>query len=955
MTSERARENGHKGAAHSNEFGGMNSGYVADLIERYRQDPSSVPAEDRGLIGLQSVEAITVGETTIAPAVAGASGVDIRRLSRLLSYIEAIRAYGYRAANLDPLGLRSRREPLVESVAHGVTEADLASPAAQAVMVAGGSGALKFGATAGELVANLRDVYCGTVGYEFSHIRSPEERAWLRNAVESGRYSPFVTPEQKTKILDLLTRAEVFEQFLHKAFPAQRWFSLEGCEALVILTDQVILHAAYSGIRNIVVGMAHRGRLNLLTHIFGKPCEQVFAEFMHGQYVQEGDLHGDSGYMTDVKYHMGARTALDLDGDGVADTALILLPNPSHLEMVNPVVAGGVRALQDAAGITPQGRSTLRPDGRSRTEDVAMGLLIHGDAAFAGQGIVPESLNMAGLDGYRTGGSLHIILNNQLGFTTDPRDSHSTEHASDVARGYGIPVVHMNADDIGACVSVAKLALAYRQRFGKDFLIDLVGYRRFGHNENDDPSYTQPVMYRAIETHPTARSIYQATLVREKTVDPGLPAKLAEEYATKLRALKDSVTSLMANGQHSNGNGHAPEKMPAAVKTAVPVNILSDVNSKLTAFPRGFIPHPRLSKIIERKQEIFDSGQGIDWALAESLAIGTVLLEGVPVRLVGQDTERGTFSHRHAVLRDSVTGEPYTPLAALGGAPFHIYNTPLSEQAALAFEHGYSVFADNTLTIWEAQFGDFVNSAQAIVDELIVSGHAKWGQRSGLVLLLPHGYEGQGANHSNAHLDRFLALAAGDDIRVVYPTTASQYFHLLRQQASELKTCPRPLVVMAPKSLLRHPLAASTVPELTGGAFRPVITETVNSANATGVDRLILCTGKVFADLASSEEYTRAKGVAIVRIEQLYPFPKGQLGSEIARFTNVKHTVWLQEEPQNRGAWAFVSPLLRELLGHDQPFTYVGRPAMPSPSEGAHWRHKVVQDRLVRRALGAAE
>lgn len=954
MTSERARGNGHGGARYFNQFGGLNSGYVADLIDRYRQDPSSVPLEDRGLLGLPP-EAAPGHMATAAPAVTGAPGVDIRRLSRLLSYIEAVRAYGYRTASIDPLGLRSRREPLLDPASHGVTESDLSAPAAQVVMVAGGSGALKFGATAGELVANLRDVYCGTVGYEFSHIRSSEERVWLRDVIESGRYRPFVTPEQKARVLDLLTRAEVFEQFLHKAFPGQRWFSLEGCEALVILTDQVVLQAAHSGIRNIVVGMAHRGRLNLLTHIFGKPCEQIFAEFMHGQYVQEGDLHGDSGYMTDVKYHMGARIALDLDGDGVADVALVLLPNPSHLEMVNPAVVGGVRALQDAARFAPQGPSRLEPDDRVRTEDAAMGLLIHGDAAFAGQGIVPETLNLAGLQGYRTGGSLHIILNNQLGFTTDPGDSYSTEHASDVARGYGIPIIHVNADDVEACVSIAKLALAYRQRFGKDFLIDLVGYRRFGHNENDDPSYTQPVMYRAIESHPTARSIYAAALVREKTVDSVLPERLAGQCAARFQSLKDAVLTGMANGQHSNGNGHAPEQRPAPARTAVPLTALRDITEKLAIVPPGFTPHPRLSKIMERRREVFDSDNGIDWALAEALAIGSILIEGIPVRLVGQDTERGTFSHRHAVLRDTVTGEPYTPLASLGRAPFWVYDSPLSEQAALAFEHGYSVAAEHTLTIWEAQFGDFVNSAQAIVDELIVSGHAKWGQKSGLVLLLPHGYEGQGANHSNAHLDRFLALAAGDDIRVVYPTTASQYFHLLRQQAAGLKADPRPLVVMAPKSLLRHPLAACTVSDLTGGAFRPVITETVNGAGAPGVDRLIFCTGKVFTDLASSEEYTKAKGVAVVRVEQLYPFPTDQLAAEIVLFSNAKHTVWLQEEPQNRGAWAYIAPLLRELLGHDRSLTYVGRPAMPSPSEGAHWRHKVVQDRLIRRALGMAE
>ena len=924
-----------------NQFGGLNAGYVADLIERYVKEPGSVPNQDRDL--LHSVDA-AIGRAVYqrpdsADAGTPASGeVDVRRLSRLLAYIDAIRNYGYREADLDPLGLRARSEPLLDPATHGITEGDQAAPAAQAATVAGGTSALKFGASVAELTAALREMYCGTSGYEFSHIRSTEERAWLRSAIEASRYRSFISPDQKRLLLDLLTRGEVFEQYLHKAFSGQRWFSLEGCESLLVVADQIVLQAAYSGVRNIVVGMSHRGRLNLLTHMFGKPYEAVLTEFMHGHYDHEGDLHGgDRGWMTDVKYHMGARTARDIDGDGVTDISLTLLPNPSHLEMVNPVVQGAVRAVQDQ-------------NTEVSAEHSAMSVLIHGDAAFAGQGIVAETLNLTNLKGYRTSGAIHIIVNNQVGFTTDPGDSFSTEHASDLGRGYDIPVAHVNADDVEACVAVAKLAVAYRQTFKKDFIIDLVGYRRFGHNENDEPSFTQPVMYRAIERHPTTRALWAESLVKSGIVSGDAPANMVSSMFAELELKKDSAAA-QVNGKHWAAT--EAQLAHSMASTAVAHDVLVSLNRLTCSPPPGFTPHPRITRILERRREAFESGKGIDWAHAEILALGSILKGGTNVRLAGQDTERGTFSQRHAVLRDYETGVPHISLGDVGGARFDVFNSPLSEQAVLAFEYGYSATSARTLVIWEAQFGDFINNAQSIVDELIASGRAKWGQQSGIVLLLPHGYEGQGANHSYAHLHTFLALASDNNMRIAYPTTAAQYFHLLRSQALRVSSDPRPLVVMAPKSLLRHPIASSSVAELTGGAFQPAILTMSPEGTGQAVDQLVLCSGKVYSDLASADEYASARNTAVIRVEQLYPFPGASLVALVgAQLKHLKRVVWVQEEPQNRGPWTFVAPLLSEVFGPRQEVEYVGRPAMPSPAEGAHWLHGITQGRLIKRALG---
>lgn len=945
MASHRPSENGKTDAGYLKQFGGLNAGYVAELIERYESDPASVPMEDQAILAHGIGQLLRSSSTgSSIPAFSPAShSAGIRDLRGLQAYIYAIRNFGYRAANLDPLGMRSTYDPLLDPATHGVTDAALSAPASEVIDLLGEQNPLGLGATAGDLISKLRGVYCGTAGYEFAHVRGVEERTWLQQAVETGLHRSFITDQQKRNLLELLTRTEAFEQFLHRTFPGQRWYSLEGSDAFILLLDQIVLQSAYTSLKNIVVGMAHRGRLNVLAHIFGKPYGTILSEFSEGHFEQLAAIDS-SALMTDVKYHMGARINRDVNGDGAADIALVLLPNPSHLELVNPVVVGAVRALQDRAA-------------NGDRESEAMGVIVHGDAAFAGQGIVAETLNLAGLPGYSTGGTIHVIVNNQLGFTTEPEEGYSTEHASDLARGFDVPIVHVNGDDVEACVAAAKLAVAYRQRFHKDFLIDLVGYRRFGHNENDEPSFTQPLMYNRIAEHPTVRSIWASTLAAEEVVSSDDADRMVADSFDLLQreadsALGDDKEIVQPTVDAGNGNGNGGPDY-GDIQTSVPSEDLRRLNELLATPPEGFGIHPRVARVIQRRREALDDGGRFDWAHAESLAFGAILSDGRAVRLTGQDTQRGTFSQRHAVLHDYKTGDRWVPLKDFGGEAFSVYNSPLSEIGAMGFEHGYSVTAQEALVLWEAQFGDFVNNAQGIVDELVVSARAKWDQRSGLVLLLPHGYEGQGPNHSHAHLERFLALAARGNIRVSYPTTAAQYFHLLRRQAASLSHDPRPLIVMTAKSLLRHPLAAAQVDDLTDGKFEPLIRYEKPNTRPSSVRRLVLCTGKVFVDVVTSDAFEQAKGVSILRFEDLYPFPKERLAEEVARLTKLEEVVWLQEEPRNRGAWAFVDPLLREVLGPDRPIRYIGRQATPSPAEGAQWLHKNQQNRLVEKALGS--
>ena len=935
------------------DLGGLNIGYAAELLERYRTDLAAVPPSDRSFIsdvpgysgnGVASANANGHGGSATVSKPAPPAGLDAPTFDRLKTYAEAVRDFGYRAANLDPLGIKKTAEPLMSPETHGVTDQALKIPAAAVATLAGESsspaGPLGSAATAGDIINQLKSVYCGTTGYEFAHVRSGEERAWLRRHVETaGRV--YLSDVQKRYLLRVLTRAETFEHFLHRAYPGQRWYSLEGLESLIVLLDQLVLYSSYTEIDNIVLGMAHRGRLNVLAHLFDKPYEDIISGFSEGHFAQLATLEA-AGWMTDVKYHQGARADRDVDGDGTADIRIMMLPNPSHLEMVDPVVPGAVRAMQDAAG----------------SPAASMGVIIHGDAAFAGQGVVAETLNLAQLPGYKTGGTIHIIANNQLGFTTEPHDSYSTEHASDVARGFDIPVVHVNADDVDACVAAAKLAIAYRQRFHKDFLIDLVGYRRFGHNENDEPGFTQPVMYQRIETHPTVRTIWAHSVVEDEIMSKDEADAMPTTVMATLLALKEKIDSELASKPSAPPDlGLSRRRFHGLEHTdsAVPLEELQVINKHINTPPQGFKPHPTVARLLKRRMSALTNGNTLDWGHAEALAFGSILNDGHDIRLTGQDVRRGTFSHRHAALYDFETGEPWIALDGFSTSRFWINNSPLSEVATIGFEHGYSVMSSSSLVIWEAQFGDFVNNAQSVVDELVVSARAKWDQLSGLVLLLPHGYEGQGPNHSHAHIERFLALAAKNNIRIAYPTTAAQYFHLLKSQAATLLEEPLPLIVMTGKSLLRHPLASATSKQLSSGGFRPVIRYQKSGTKLEDVRKIIFCTGKVFVDLVSHEDFEAADNVSVIRFEELYPFPAQELERQLKKLANANEFTWLQEEPQNRGAWSFMRPKLEQGLPEGARLRYVGRPATPSPAEGSNWLHKMQQDHLMKVVLGTEE
>ncbi len=914
------------------DIGGLNIGYAAELMES--QDAGFSPLQSNGT---ESSVPYLNGHT---PTVrTNGSRLDAATFDHLRAYAQAVRDFGYRAANIDPLGIQQRSEPLLTPNAHGVTEQALRIPASSLSTLAGAE-PLPSNATAGDLIEKLRATYCGTTGYEFAHVRSGDERQWLQTQVEIGG-SVFLTDEQKLYLLQLLTRAETFEKFLHRAYPGQRWYSLEGLESLIVLLDQLVLYSSHTDISNIVLGMAHRGRLNVLAHLFDKPYKDIIAGFAEGHFTQLATLEA-SGWMTDVKYHQGARLDRDVDGDGTADVRLLMLPNPSHLEMVDPVVTGAVRAMQDGAG----------------SVSASMGIIVHGDAAFAGQGVVAETLNLAQLPGYQTGGTIHIIANNQLGFTTEPVDSYSTEHASDLARGFDVPVVHVNADDVNACVAAAKLGIAYRQKFAKDFLIDLVGYRRYGHNENDEPAFTQPVMYKKIGDHPTVQSIWSASVVDENAISADEAASLPMEQTANLQAIKKKVDSELANKPEeppdlglTRRRFHGLEHADSAVDS----DLLKRINKHITTTPQGFTAHPTVKRLLQRRSQALKEGGTLDWGHAEALALGSILDDGHDVRLTGQDVRRGTFSHRHAALYDYETGDPWVALDGFGKSSFWINNSPLSEVATVGFEQGYSVMSTGSLVIWEAQFGDFVNNAQSVVDELVASARDKWDQASGLVLLLPHGYEGQGPNHSHAHIERFLALAAKNNIRIAYPTTAAQYFHLLRSQAAMLQEEPIPLIVMTGKSLLRHPLAAAKPKQLCSGGFRPVIRYQKPGSRLEKIKKVVFCTGKVFVDLVSHDGFEEADDISIIRFEELYPYPIQYIDRELKKLPNAEEFIWLQEEPQNRGAWSFIRPRVMRSLPDGAKLKYVGRPATPSPAEGSNWLHKMQQEHLVKVTLGTEE
>ncbi|MEM7414268.1 MAG: 2-oxoglutarate dehydrogenase E1 component [Gemmatimonadota bacterium] len=941
-------------------FDSQNAAYAQAMFEEFARNPEGVPAEWRRLFEngaelavsegllvpeqLDGIRAATaaappppqpVAAPTAANPVPEKADADSQALLTLLpqvrratALVQAFRDHGHQLARIDPLGSEPPGHPQLSPAFFGTTTDELKELPASLILA--GNGDLE-GQSVADALSDLSDIYAGSIGYEFEHLDDPAKVDWLWDHVEHGRHLPALDNAVRRALLERISETEGLEQFLHRTYLGQKRFSIEGNDMLVPMLDLVIEEAAGDGAKDVVIGMAHRGRLNVLTHTIGVTYAELLAEF-EGASMVGGQLHvAGTG---DVKYHHGAHGVRTVDGREVEVT---LAPNPSHLEFVNPVVIGMARAKQWAHAAPGEAFDTT----------TVVPVLMHGDAAFAAEGVVAETLNMARLEGYDVGGTIHIIVNNQVGFTTNPRDGRSTLYASDLAKGYGIPIVHVNADDAEACLGVVRLAMAYRRAYGEDFVIDLVGYRRHGHNEGDEPAYTQPVKYRAISSHPTVQQLYSDRLIADGVVTDNQVVDIRTRITDVLRASQDSVrggTPTQEGAEHEY-----VEENVAPESTGVPFETLERVNAATIATPETFTPHPKLWRQLTRRSEGFALDSTLDWGHAETLAFGSLLLDEIPVRLTGQDAERGTFSHRHVVLHDVETGEHIIPLAGLGSTPFEVHNSPLTETAVIGFEYGYSVASEGNAVLWEAQFGDFVNVAQVMIDQFLSSGHTKWGQESRLVLLLPHGHEGQGPEHSSARLERFLQLCAEGNMRVTYPTTPAQYFHMLRRQA--MRRPERPMIVMTPKSLLRHPRATSTVEELTDGTFQSVLADpTVTDPSA--ITRLVLCSGKVYYDIQAHAQREDQEHVAVSRLELLYPFPAERLAELIATYPNLNEVVWAQEEPRNMGGLTFVGPRLRSVVPRTIPLAYAARPERASPAEGHASNHAKAQEAVVMEALG---
>lgn len=909
------------------DFHGPNAGYVLELYERYQRNPQTVDAATRAYF-----EAWTPPDGQPAPSLF----IPTEKVMGAVNLAQAIRGYGHLQAQLDPLGSPPPGDPALQLDTHGVTEEDLRQLPAQII----GGPVAERSPNALAAIEELRTIYSTTIGFDYDHVRIPEEREWLRYVIESRRFRPPQAPINPLALLERLTQVEAFEAFLHRTFPGKTRFSIEGLDMLVPMLDEVVGAAVEDKIGAVLIGMAHRGRLNVLAHVLNKSYAQILAEFKD-PVGQGSSTRAELGWMGDVKYHKGAWRTVK-EGETV-EMVVSLAPNPSHLEHVNPVVAGMARA----AGTRVDMPGPVRFD-----PSTTLPIVIHGDASFSGQGIVAETLNFSRIPGYTPGGTLHIITNNQLGFTTLPSSSRSTLYASDLAKGFKIPIVHVNADDPEACLEAARLAFVYATRFEKDFVIDLIGYRRYGHNEGDEPRFTQPLLYQKIEAHPSVRQLWANILIKQGLIESSRPQALVEQ---RMQALQSTFEALEPKEEMLEPQLEPPPAGAARrVHTAIAAERLRALSRALLQKPAGFSLNPKLARALERRFTALDNldEPTIDWAMAEELALASILEDGVSVRLTGEDVERGTFSHRHAVWYDIENGQPFIPLQALPQAKvaFEIRNSPISENAAIGIEYGYNIQAPDRLVIWEAQYGDFINTAQAIIDEFVVSGRAKWEQTPSLVLLLPHGYEGQGPDHSTGRLERFLQSAAETNMRLAYPTTAAQYFHLLRRQAALLKTDPLPLIVMTPKSLLRHRLAASSLRDLAESSWQRVIPDAQASQHVEQVRRLILCSGKIYVDLVSSERRSQCPEVAIVRLEQLYRFPIEDLQPVLETYPNLTEVLWVQEEPKNMGAWPYAQMWLAELIKGRWPLRYLGRPANSSPAEGSTAWHMVNQKALVEQA-----
>jgi len=902
------------------EFHGPNLGYILDLQYRYQNDPDTVDKSTRQFFeGLKS-ESL--------------SGADLQTLIGTINVAQAIRSHGYLAAHLDPLESSTTNDPLLTLEFHHLREDDLLGLPASIVNFSGDA------ENAQQAIEALRAIYSKTIGYDYGHIRNPEERDWLSQVAESGRFRPPQQNFDENELLERLTQVDAFELFLHRLYPGKTRFSIEGVDMLIPMLDEIINAAAQVKICAILVGMAHRGRLNVLAHVLHKPYDQILAEFKD---PKGGATTWDElGWTGDVKYHMGGYKPPTEDKK--IDLVIRVPANPSHLEHIDPIIQGMARAANTKVD---------QPGPPRYFDNASLPILIHGDASFPGQGIVSETLNFSRLLGYSTSGSLHIITNNQLGFTATDQESRSSLHASDLAKGFEIPVIHVNADDPQACIEAARTAFAYRQKFHKDFVINLIGYRRYGHNEGDEPRFTQPVMYQKVDKHPTVRQLWASALEANGQLETGKAEALLQ---AELKSLQDVNDKLDAEGALQEPVPAMPPRGAAQkIKTSVSLKRLKELNHALMQFPETFHLNPKLVKAVERRRKLLDesSDAKIDWAAAEELALASILEDGIPIRLTGEDTIRGTFSQRHAAFYDAETNQSYVPMQSIpqAKAAFEVLNSPLSEAGAVGFEVGYNVQAPERLVLWEAQYGDFINVAQSIIDEFLLSGRAKWGFTPSLVLLLPHGNEGMGPDHSSARIERFLGLAAETNVRIAYPSTAAQYFHLLRRQALLLKTDPLPLIVFTHKGLLRHPLVASPFSLFAEGNWQSVMDDSSLPGKRKDVKNLLLCSGRVYIDLVTNDLRKENPDDAIARVEQLYPFPQQELEEMLASYPTLERVIWVQEEPANMGAWNFLRPRLRELIGDKQSLHYVGRPESSSPAEGSTTLYRINQQALIEQAF----
>ncbi len=902
-------------------------------------DPDSITSAHAASASAPPLAAPGAPGGAAAPSVAGKPDMELlQAVQAATSLLKGYRTHGHLAARLDPLGSEPKGDPAIQPETLNLTPELMAQIPAEILRIG------VEGETLLEVLPRMREAYCGTIAYQIEHLSSHQQRMWLRDMIETGWHRKPLEPEEKQGLLDRLIHVFGFERYLEKAYLGQKMFSVEGLDTVVPMLDEVFEMAHTEGAHDVVIGMAHRGRLAVLAHNIGRPVEAILAEFEGAKAIEAVKSLAaiPTGGTGDVKYHYGHGGVYKTRDD--SEIGVRLYPNPSHLEYVDPVVTGAARASQ-----------TSRQNGRLEHDPMAaVPVLLHGDAAFPAQGVVAETLNLQSLRGYATGGTIHIIQNNQIGFTTDPEEGRSTPYAADMAKGFNVPIIHVNADDPEACLAAVRLAMAYRERWGRDVVIDLIGYRRFGHNETDEPAYTQPLMAAKIKEHPPVSQLYAEELVKEGMVTPDEVEERNNERQKALRAAHNELRQKIESGDYADptatGTGELDRTRSPSVETAVPEERLRKLNEELLRVPDSFTIHRKLRKPLSRRLDAMNDG-GIEFGHAEGLALASLLTEDVHVRFTGQDTERGTFSHRHLVLHDEKTGLRYAPIQNLpeATAPLELHNSPLSESACLGFEYGYSAAAPDSLILWEAQFGDFGNSAQVIIDSFIVSAEAKWGQTSRLTLLLPHGYEGAGPEHSSARIERFIQLAAEGNIRIANPSTAAQYFHLLRRQAHIQKA--RPMVVFTPKGLLRLPRATSTLEDLTSGSFEFVLDDPLAQDRKDEVERLVLCSGKIYYDIDAAPKREETENVAIARAELLYPFAKEQLAELIASYPSLKEIVWVQEEPRNMGAWSVMQRRMPELVPEGVELGYIGRPPRASPGEGYAVAHTKEQERIVLTAL----